>query len=70
MTTVIDMVTDYLKSNGFDGLHNDDECGCKVGDLAPCNSDFSRCKPGYEVTLKYFDGEETWGIGPEKCYDN
>lgn len=65
MTTVIDMVTDYLKSNGFDGLYNDDVCGCKIGDLVPCNSDFSGCKPGYEGPLKYM-GEETWGIGPEK----
>lgn len=32
---VKDIVLDWLKTNGCDGLCNDD-CGCGVDDFAPC----------------------------------
>lgn len=50
MTTVIKIVSEYLKTNGFDGLVQPmAECGCLVGDLAPCCDNISQCKPGYKV---------------------
>lgn len=32
------MVEQYLRDNGFDGLApgNGEPCGCRIGDLAPC----------------------------------
>lgn len=45
---VIEIVRDHLKQGGFDGLvQTDAECGCLLGDLAPCGDDFSKCEPGY-----------------------
>ena len=46
--TVRSIVYDYLKSNGFDGLCND-ECGCKIGELFVCDSPADGCGPGYKI---------------------
>jgi hypothetical protein len=46
---VREIVEEYLKANGFDGLAGD-ECGCQIGDLAPCGSEcmnMDDCEPGY-----------------------
>lgn len=46
--TVLDILDQYLRANGYDGLVNPDaECGCRLGDLRPCASDFSGCEPAY-----------------------
>lgn len=47
--TVYTIIEKYLKDNGYDGLCNpaDEGCGCRIGDLVPCGSDFSMCQPGY-----------------------
>lgn len=48
MARVIEIVKAHLVANGFDGLvQTDAECGCLCDDLAPCNSDYSQCEPGY-----------------------
>jgi hypothetical protein len=39
----------YLVDNGFDGLQNDNECGCELDDLMPCSDNIAFCKPGYKV---------------------
>jgi len=44
--TVKEIVTEYLKDNGYDGLCSE-ECGCAIDDLMPCNDDQSYCSPGY-----------------------
>lgn len=47
--TVREITEDYLKANGYDGLcHPTITCGCKVGDLMPCNEPSPDCIPGYE----------------------
>lgn len=33
--TIREIIEKYLKDNGLDGLCGD-ECGCKTGDLFPC----------------------------------
>jgi hypothetical protein len=39
-----------LRENGFDGLvQQDGECACEIGELVPCESDFTSCRPGYKV---------------------
>ena len=44
-----EIIKKNLIEHGFDGLYNDDHCGCEISDLIPCDSDFSMCKPGYKV---------------------
>lgn len=40
----------WLSDNGYDGLHEKYfECGCKVGDLFPCDM-VNDCEAGYFVT--------------------
>ena len=49
--TVIDMVSDALKSGGYDGLVSDSfECACELNDLAPCCEIGDSCMAGYKVT--------------------
>ena len=48
MSTVIEIVKAHLVSIGADGLVCPPaECGCKLGDLAPCGENFSACQPGW-----------------------
>lgn len=66
MKTVRDIVIDYLKENGYDGLYNPDvECGCFINDLVPCCERFDECMPGMKQKMM-FEGEEIDGIGPEQ----
>uniref|UniRef100_A0A6H2A609 Uncharacterized protein n=1 Tax=viral metagenome TaxID=1070528 RepID=A0A6H2A609_9ZZZZ len=46
---VQEIVEAYLKENGFGGLIGGDECGCEIGDLVPCDSNFALCEPGYRT---------------------
>lgn len=46
--TALEIVKEYLKKNGYDGLCNLN-CGCTIDDLTPCCEDFSYCVPGYKV---------------------
>jgi hypothetical protein len=42
---VIDIVRDYLKQHGHDGLcHVESECGCGLDDLAPCGDINGDCE--------------------------
>jgi hypothetical protein len=63
-TTVITIVADYLRANGFGGLVADGaECGC---DLAPCCSEISHCRPGYKHLTPSPDAESDWVISTNK----
>ena len=52
--TVQEIVAEYLKNNGYDGLCNED-CGCGLEDFMPCvNSEFHSgnihgCEPAYRI---------------------
>ena len=54
---VKEIIEQYLKTNGFDGLCID-ECGCGLGDLAPCDLPLD-CVPAY----RHICGENK----PEDC---
>jgi hypothetical protein len=64
--TVKDIVTQYLKEHGYDGLCNSDGegCYCQLDDFCPCEDvNYSwvlRCVPGYKVPDP--DGEAGWII--------
>lgn len=60
---VIEIVAEHLKTNGFDGLVNGDApCGCELGDLVPCGSDFGQCKPGYKHMDPRPEAAGNWAI--------
>lgn len=44
---VKEILVEWLRSHGFDGLFFEGECACTVDDLAPCDSCFGDCVPGY-----------------------
>ena len=47
---VREILEKHLRENGFDGLVEEDgQCACEIGELVPCESDFTACKPGYKV---------------------
>jgi len=68
--TVRNIVEEWLKDNGYDGLY-DDDCGCLIGDIAPCEPDGGfGCMPGYKGPCDPktcpADGECDWHVGPRK----
>ncbi len=65
--TVEEIVIEYLKANGFDGLYNDD-CGCFLDDLIPCSECCSNCQPGYRVENPD-RSEGGWAIFPDKTQE-
>ena len=69
--TVTDIIRDYLKANGYDGLYQDGECACKFDSLFPWDCENHNCKPGYLLRDDYScDDEEpcdhVFHIGPDK----
>jgi len=45
---IVEIVADWLRSNGYDGLYID-ECGCRLEDLMPCCEDCRHCEAGVSV---------------------
>lgn len=57
----IEIISGFLKMNGYDGLCNPDrECGCEIGDLAPCSEYFAACEPAYKIDLPPGDERGAW----------
>lgn len=79
--TVIEMVVEYLKANGYDGLAGKD-CGCEIDYLIPCGCFDTDCVAGHKVTkkedcelhdtceLRYCDDAESVCIIPGKRGEN
>lgn len=59
--TVKEIVVEYLRANGYDGLYNDEECGCSLEDFMPCGECLCYCIPGVKKPMP--EGGE--GIGPK-----
>lgn len=64
---VLEIITTYLKTNGYDGLANHEiPCGCCIGDLCPCEEVFLECLPAY----KHYDQRPgkvgMWGMFTQK----
>lgn len=64
---VIDIVANYLRKNGFDGLVSScGECGCELNDLASCDSaEILACRPGYKKPCSCGENCD-WHIATEK----
>ena len=54
--TVKEIVKDYLRKNGFDGLCSEN-CGCGLDDFMPCDCETNNCQPAYKLICH----------GSEKC---
>jgi len=52
-----EIVAEYLKEHGFDGLVEEDgECGCELADLFPCqNENALFCQAGYKIDCNCSD---------------
>lgn len=47
--TVKEIMREWLKSHGYDGLCNPGYCGCDLDDLmACCNDSVTMCEPAYK----------------------
>lgn len=67
--TVLEILREYLKGNGYDGLYSaDDVCGCDADDLAPCFEVGPNCRAGHLIDPP--QGEEGPRYGPRKEGDN
>ena len=68
---VRNIVFDYLKQNGYDGLCTDD-CGCGLDDLQPCGYDKPNnpfdCVPAYRHTKKEGGGGIYRGSAPPQVW--
>ena len=62
--SILRIIEDHLRENGFDGLYHASDCGCALGELAPCDSNPLECTPGYKKLTP--GGEADWIICPEK----
>ncbi len=45
----IEIIIKHIADNNFDGLHNGNECGCELNNIAPCSESIMWCTPGYKV---------------------
>jgi len=49
MLTVLHIVTEWLRSHGYDGLVADGgECGCDIDNLIPCDAPCETCRAGFK----------------------
>jgi hypothetical protein len=64
LETLEEYVARHLAADGYDGLWNDNECGCSLRDFMPCGEPGTDCRPGY-LQPTDADHDIDW-IGPEK----
>ena len=64
MANVKEIVADWLKANGYDGLCNDVGCGCTLGDLMTCGEPSEYCVPGWR---RCDEACQTCPEGPQGC---
>lgn len=64
--TVKEILKQWLKEHGYDGLYIPDECACELDDIAPCCCQESvlACEPGYKTPCDC--GDHNFHIGPDK----
>ena len=60
------IVSEWLKANGYAGLYSDCECACTVDDLMPCDMADLDCQPGYLCECPPDCGEHEYHISAVK----
>jgi len=64
--TVREILSVWLKANGYDGLYLPGICGCRADDLAPCcDSSNTGCQAGYQQPCDCGEGCK-FHIGPKR----
>jgi hypothetical protein len=63
---VSEIISGYLKANGYDGLMSENDCACELSDLMPCGEDCSTCEPGYKIPCPESCGEHDFHITTKK----
>ena len=58
MPNLKSIVTEWLKANGYDGLCNDEECGCGIDDLMPCGEPGEHCVAGHKTVCCCGEGHD------------
>lgn len=68
--TVKEVLIEYLKKHGYDGLYCD-ECACLFDDLAPCCPEnwITKCEPGYKQPCPPECSEHPFHVGAKKGAD-
>jgi len=73
MKTVKEIITEYVKIAGGDGLYNPDVgCGCDIDDFCPCGEWFGDCVPAKKIPcsecmdIRPCVIQEDWGN--DECY--
>lgn len=61
--TLKEIAAEYLRQNSFDGLCND-ECGCQLAQLMPCDAPQETCEPGFKIGNR--DNPSDWEIVPAR----
>ena len=61
-----EIIKEYLKQAGYDGLYLPGECACKIDDLFPCGEVTDDCLPGYLAPCPPNCGEHGFHIQEEK----
>lgn len=62
---VEEIVGNWLRNHGYDGLYADDICWCFLDELVRCDGVvFPTCRPGYRQPDPDHPGD--WMIGPKK----
>jgi len=56
--TVKEIVIKYLKENSYDGLYNENGCGCDIENLVECESECDECIAGYKTPCDCGEGCE------------
>jgi hypothetical protein len=64
--TVMDIIKEYLKRHGYDGLYCAGECACQVSELVPGCDMSMECRAGHFQPCPPECGEHEWHIGPKK----
>ena len=67
--TVKEILIEWLKEHGYNGLLNDDDFCCGLDDFIPCNCEgIEGCQPGYRIKCdpETSDGGFNWKIVSEK----
>jgi len=69
MPTVREILVDWLKANGYEGLSNPRQaCGCEVDDLELCAAVGEECEAGHKVPCDpetcEADGDCPWHMVP------
>jgi hypothetical protein len=61
-----EIIKEYLRQEGFDGLYHPGDCACVLDKLMECGSYPGECMPGYLQPCPEDCGEHAFHIGPEK----